>query len=90
MSARIDFKAMGQEAAARIKERRDMRAFKLFEIRCELREMGRNGGLNESELFDLVCTLGASAAAHLNEAKESLSDLACDLEGLVYGDRING
>jgi hypothetical protein len=84
MNARIDFQAMGQEAVARINEARALRAFKLFEIRCELGHIGRNGGLSPEELFELVCCLQSNAASHLTEAKASLTDLACDLEGIVH------
>lgn len=79
-----DFKAMGKEAVDRINEARALREFKLFEIRCELKELGRKGGLDAKELQDLVCCLAESAASYLTSAKTSLTDLSCDLDGVVH------
>ena len=61
-----------------------LRARTLRHLREQLRSVARDGGLRERELQDFVCCLAEIAATDLKEAKSSLLDLSCDLDGIIH------
>lgn len=78
---------LGHLTAKDIQVRLGYRAARLLKLRCDLKAIAsENGPLTAKELFDFVCCLHAVAGKDLVEAKASLLDLSCDLDGIVaYG-----
>lgn len=81
MAAIVSISPAGRAAYAADKSR----ASDLLEIRTDLRRIARHGGFTAAELYDMVACLQACLPEHGNllEAKKSLEDLCCDLDGLV-------
>jgi len=78
--------SIANAAAMRLYEIRRQRASDLSEIREDLRRLSRHGGFSAVELYDLVTCLQACLpiTGDLQGARESLGNLACDLDSIVH------
>lgn len=77
---------MVNAAMARLNDHRRQRASDLSEIRQDLRRVARSGPLSALELYDLIsCVQGCMPiSGDLPEVRESLGEIACDLDGVVH------
>lgn len=88
MNAAISPEVLGRIAEMDIAERLNMRAELLFGMRERLKCFTRtNGRLSAKEAQDFVCCLAECMGDDLREIKQALrEDIACDLEGVHYGE----
>lgn len=85
MNASISPEVLGRIAAQDINDRLNMRSELLFGMRERLKCFTRmNGRLTAKEAQDFICALVECMGGDLKEAKASLTDVSCDLDGIIH------
>lgn len=85
MNAAISPEVLGRIAQQDISDRLSMRTETLFGMRDRLKCFTRtNGRLNAKETLDFVCCLAECMGDDLREIKAALTDVACDLDGIIH------
>lgn len=80
----VAYLELSRISRAQIHRRLNERSMELFRIRDQIKTIVKSGKLTAKEAQDMVCCLAECLGDDIREVKESLTEVSCDLDGIIH------